>query len=173
MNEAPTKETRIRRLAGAHEARFCAEKMASSEPWRTLCRSYEDSLRIFQNPERENYVAFARDRFAGFLVLDMNGPFRGYIQSVYVEPEFRSRGLGSRLMQFAEERILREAPNIFVCVSSFNPRARQLYERLGYELVGELRDYIVAGHSEFLLRKTAGPLADFLAREISARIRKS
>ncbi|MFY9530503.1 MAG: GNAT family N-acetyltransferase [Candidatus Acidiferrales bacterium] len=162
MNEALTEEQiKIRRLASADEARFCAGKMASSEPWRILRRSYEDSLRIFQNPERENYVAVAGDRFAGFLVLDMNGPFRGYIQSVYVEPEFRCRGLGSRLMQFAEERIFREAPNIFVCVSSFNPRARQLYERLGYELVGELRDYIVAGHSEFLLRKAAGPLLDF------------
>ena len=50
---------------------------------------------------------------------------------------------------------------MFLCVSSFNPRARALYERLGYELVRELTDYIVAGHSELLLRKTVGPIRDF------------
>jgi RimJ/RimL family protein N-acetyltransferase len=36
--------------------------------------------------------------------------------------------------------------------------ARRLYERLGYELIGELRDDLVRGSSELLLRKTIGPL---------------
>jgi hypothetical protein len=46
-------------------------------------------------------------------------------------------------------------------VSSFNPDARRLYERLGYSVVGELKDLIVPGHSEILLRKTLGPLTEF------------
>jgi hypothetical protein len=29
---------------------------------------------------------------------------------------------------------------------------------MGYEVIGELKDYIVAGHSEILLRKSTGPL---------------
>jgi hypothetical protein len=66
--------------------------------------------------------------------------------------------VGSALLAFAEERIFREHPNVFICVSDFNPGARRLYERLGYRLVGELADYVVAGHSELLLRKTRGPL---------------
>ena len=49
---------------------------------------------------------------------------------------------------------------MFICVSSFNPGARRLYERLGYQVVGELPDYMVRGHSEILLRKTTGPLAE-------------
>jgi len=65
------------------------------------------------------------------------------------------------LVAFAEERILRISPNIFMCVSSFNQGARRLYQRLGYTVVGELSDYIVQGHSEILLRKTLGPLAEF------------
>jgi ribosomal protein S18 acetylase RimI-like enzyme len=48
-----------------------------------------------------------------------------------------------------------------MCVSSFNDGALRLYQRLGYQKVGELPDYIVAGHSEILLRKTIGPLAAF------------
>ena len=65
--------------------------------------------------------------------------------------------MGTALVAFAEERIFREHRNVFICVSDFNPGARRLYERLGYRLVGELTDYIVAGHSELLLRKTRGP----------------
>lgn len=41
----------------------------------------------------------------------------------------------------------------FLCVSSFNPRARALYERLGYELIGELKDFVIDGASELLMRK--------------------
>ena len=35
------------------------------------------------------------------------------------------------------------------------------YWRLGYDVVGELHDYIVAGHAEILLRKTIAPLNGF------------
>jgi hypothetical protein len=31
----------------------------------------------------------------------------------------------------------------------------------GYEVIGELKDYIVPGHSEILLRKTIAPLTEF------------
>ena len=72
--------------------------------------------------------------------------------------EARGRGVGTRLVEFAERRIFSETPNVFLCVSSFNPRARALYERLGYELIGELKDYLIEGASEFLMRKTIGPI---------------
>jgi ribosomal protein S18 acetylase RimI-like enzyme len=65
------------------------------------------------------------------------------------------------MMRFAEERIFRQSPNVFLCVSSFNRRAQKFYERLGYACVGELTDFLVPGHSEILLRKTRGPLLAF------------
>jgi len=64
-------------------------------------------------------------------------------------------------MPFVERRVFRERPNVFLCVSDFNKGARRFYEKLGYETVGELRDYIIKGRSEILLRKTVGPLAEF------------
>jgi ribosomal protein S18 acetylase RimI-like enzyme len=133
--------------------------MASSEPWITLGRGYDASLQILGDPARESYVAFLGDAFAGFLILNLKGAFAGYIQTVCIAPEHRNRGLGRRLIAFAEERIFRESPNVFLCVSSFNTEARRLYERLGYELIGELKDYLVRGHSELLMRKTIGPIA--------------
>ena len=143
------------------DARACARLMAASEPWITLGRSYEVSLAIIQDPSREVYVARDETGLAGFLVLCMTGAFVGYIQTICIDPARRGQGLGSKLVEFAEQRILRVSPNIFMCVSSFNRDAMRLYQRLGYKMVGELTDYIVRGHSEFLLRKTVGPLTGF------------
>ena len=151
----------INRLRRGDEAHACAQLMANHEPWVTLRRTYEDSIQMLNDPAREVYVALAQDQVVGFLILQMNGAFVGYLQTVGVRPDWRNRGIGSRLIQFAEERIFREAPNVFICVSSFNPRAQTLYERLGYEAVGELKDYIVSGHAEILLRKTIAPLKEF------------
>jgi [ribosomal protein S18]-alanine N-acetyltransferase len=147
----------IRKLRGADEAASCAEMMANSEPWITLRRGYEESLRLLTNPLKEVYVALSKDQIVGFIVLDMEGDFSGYVQSVYVAPGWRKQGIGHELMAFAEKRIFSESPNAFVCVSSFNKDAQRLYQRLGYEVVGELKDFIVRGHSEILLRKSIGP----------------
>ena len=67
-------------------------------------------------------------------------------------------------MRFAGKRIFVETPNVFKCVSSFNQNAQAFCKKLGYVIVGELKDYIVSGHSEILLRKTIGPLKDFIDR---------
>ncbi len=148
----------IRPLAGDAEARRCAEMMCSTEPWITIGRNFDESLAIIQDLTREVYVADDDGRVVGFVILNMRGAFIGYIQTVCVDVNARGSGIGTRLVEFAEERIFADTPNVFLCVSSFNPRARQLYERLGYQLIGELRDYLIPGASEFLMRKTIGPL---------------
>jgi len=117
-----------------------------------------------RDEELERYVATSDGEVVGLLLISMRGAFTGYIKSVAVREDQRSKGLGSELLSFAEERILRESPNVFICVSSFNPRARSLYERLGYESVGVLRDFIMRGHHEILLRKSTGPLTEFKPR---------
>lgn len=148
----------IERLATQEDAEACARMMACSEPWLTLGRTYEASLVVVQDPSRETYIRREGGELAGFLIICMTGAFVGYIQTICIHPDHRGRGLGSRMVEFAEQRILKEVPNVFMCVSSFNHDARRLYERLGYQVVGELTDYIVAGYSEILLRKTIGPL---------------
>jgi ribosomal protein S18 acetylase RimI-like enzyme len=65
------------------------------------------------------------------------------------------------LLEFAEERIFRESPNVFLFCSSFNHDAMRLYHRLGYERIGEIKDFVIAGAGEILLRKTIGPLTTF------------
>jgi [ribosomal protein S18]-alanine N-acetyltransferase len=152
----------IRPLASRDEAERCAAMMASSEPWLTLGRTWDECLTVVTDPTCETYVD---DDLRGFIIINMHGAFTGYIRTVCVAADARGTGLGTQLVAFAEERIFKDSPNVFLCVSSFNPRARALYERLGYETIGELRDYLVRGASEILMRKTRGPIRDFwLAR---------
>jgi [ribosomal protein S18]-alanine N-acetyltransferase len=148
----------IRAIASEEEARICAAMMCNSEPWITLGRTFDDSLTIIADPSQEVYVATDVAEIFGFIIILMRGAFIGYIRTVVVDAEARGRGLGTRLVEFAEKRIFRDTPNVFLCVSSFNPRARALYERLGYELIGELKNYLIDGASELLMRKTIGPI---------------
>ena len=137
--------------------------MAASEPWLTLGRSFEKSLAIVRNPGKEVWVVPGADGPRAFVILDLHGAFTGYVQTICVRPDERGRGLGARLLGWAEARIFRESPNVFLCVSTFNAGARRLYERLGYSVVGTLDDYIVRGHGEVLMRKTRGPWREFAA----------
>jgi [ribosomal protein S18]-alanine N-acetyltransferase len=157
-------KTSIKELEHITEAEECARMMAGSEPWMTLRRDYDASLKMLTDPSREVYLAIVNNQRVGFIVLMMVGAFVGYIQSVCIAPEWRGQGIGSQLMSFAERRIFSEIPNVFICVSSFNKGALQLYERLGYNVIGELKDHIVSGHSEILLRKTIAPLTEFKKR---------
>jgi ribosomal protein S18 acetylase RimI-like enzyme len=154
-------EVAIHPLRHADEVEACAKLMAGSEPWITLRRTHRDAAKLLQDPDKENYIAQVNDDVVGFVILDTCGPFAGYVQSIGVMPDWRNRGIGSKLIAFAEARIFRESPNVFLCVSSFNAQAQKLYMRLGYERIGELKDYVVLGHSEILMRKTIGPRYEF------------
>ncbi len=147
--------------SGSGEAEQCARMMAASEPWRTLGRTYQRSLDVVRQPDRDIWVAVDGAAVLGFIIVDHRGLLNGYIQTVCVDPGRRNAGVGSRLVAFAESRIFRESPNVFLCVSTFNPDALRLYQRLGYAVVGELADYLVAGHGEILMRKSRGPWSSF------------
>lgn len=138
---------------------WAARLMASSEPWLTLGRDYTVAMRLLRNPAKECFLVTYRGERAGFLVLDLNGPLGGYIQTIGVAPEKRGAGIGTAALCWAEQHIFKKHRNVLLCVSSFNRRAARLYRKLGYQTVGRLRDYVVAGHDEILLRKTLGPLA--------------
>ena len=127
-------------------------------------RTYEESLQIITDPSKEVYLAKLIGELSGFVILNMKGAFVGYVQTICIDPKSRGKGLGTSLLRFAEERIFRESPNVFLCVSSFNAEAKRLYEREGYETIGELKDYIVKGYSEILMRKTLGSMKGFSRR---------
>ncbi len=138
-----------------------ARMMCASDPWITLGRDYARCLTAVSDPLRELHVARDGDRVVGFVLLTMKGQIPGYISSICVDAGARGGGIGSKLVAYAENRIYRESPNVFLCVSSFNPDARRLYERLGFEYVGALKNFIIEGADELLYRKSIGPWSTF------------
>jgi ribosomal protein S18 acetylase RimI-like enzyme len=163
-------ETRvfIRPVQRHHEIEACARMMAASDPWLTLRYDYAASLRALASPGKEIQLAVSGGEVIGFILLNLKGAFVGYLQSICVAPARRGQGVGRRLVAFAEERVFREYPNLFICVSSFNAGAQRFYRNLGYEVVGELKNFLVDGHSEILLRKTTGSLAEFRRKQATA-----
>lgn len=133
---------------------WCAELMAGSDPWITLGRGLEECRTVCHHPEYLLFVAHAGFERCGFVLLHPRGLASSpYIASIATAGEFRGKGIGSRLLAFAESFVRPRSRHIFLCVSSFNARARALYERQGYTVVGELKDYILKGASEIIMHK--------------------
>jgi len=151
----------IRRFLSVNERDAAAWLMMSTDPWKTFGRTYENCLDAVTNPLKEAYGAFMDGEFLGLLVIDLTGPLKGYIQAVCVQESMRGQGLGGRLIRFAEDRIFSVSPNCFLCFSDFNDTVRAVYESLGYEQVGILKEYMIPGHDEVLMRKTTGPVMTF------------
>ncbi len=116
---------------------------------------------VYARNAGEMAVAVQDRRIQGFVWFHRKGTFRhsGYIQWIAVAPTARGRGVGRLLMRYAEERILRKGPNVLLLVSDFNSRAQAFYEKLGYARVGAIPDYMVRGITEYLYRKTRGPVS--------------
>jgi len=150
----------MRRISDPAELDRCSAEMAATAPWTTLQRTVEMCRTSFDLP---GYEVWGPDGdLDGFLVLTVRWALRGYVRTLCVFPAARGKGLGTRLMEQAEERIFAECRDLFICYSSFNPRAGALYRRMGYEQVGEFTDYLIPGASEIFLRKSRGPLYDRL-----------
>lgn len=138
------------------EREWAAALMARSEPWVTLGRTLASSRTVFADPD--NLVFIARTGSpCGFVILQRHGIAGApYLRSLAVSETMRGAGIGTRLIRFAED-YFHDARFLFLCVSSFNPRAQALYARLGYTVIGELEDFVVAGASEWLMSKRLRP----------------
>lgn len=142
----------------------CARMMAETDPWITLEMNYDDCLMAFEGNFKEVYIIEAENDIAGFVILQIAGTFSGYIQTICIAAAYRGQGLGRKLLEYCEARILKFSPNVFICVSSFNKGAIKLYYDYGFKLIGEMENFVKAGFSELLLRKTVGPRAGYKVR---------
>jgi GNAT superfamily N-acetyltransferase len=74
-----------------------------------------------------------------------------YIDLMWIQDEFRRQGYGSRLLLFVEDEARRRgAMNAYLDTFSF--QAPEFYERHGYRVFGELRDF-PSGHQRYFLTK--------------------
>jgi ribosomal protein S18 acetylase RimI-like enzyme len=66
-----------------------------------------------------------------------DGISSAYIYGFRIKPTYQSQGIGSRLLQVAEDDLMQRGyAYVNLNVGQDNDRARQLYERLGYRVIG-------------------------------------
>jgi ribosomal protein S18 acetylase RimI-like enzyme len=65
-----------------------------------------------------------------------DGHYRAYLYSFRIKPAYRSAGLGTRILEVVELDLFKRGFHYLTLnVARDNPRAQQLYERLGYKVV--------------------------------------
>lgn len=140
-------------LATYADREWGAKMMAASEPWLTLRRSYAQCCAVIFDPRFHVFIARDAGRPIAFAIVDPQG-FAGapYLKSIAVDQEHRGLGVGSALLRHVESEY-RSRGQLFLCVSSFNPRARALYQREGFTAVADLANFVVPGASELIMRK--------------------
>jgi ribosomal protein S18 acetylase RimI-like enzyme len=126
----------ITQTTDAKKITTCADMMSKTDPWMTYEMDHALCLKAFEGDCKEIYVLENENEIIGFAILQVCGSFKGYIQSLCMNERFRGKGMGTTLLNFCEERILKISPNIFICVSSFNKGAMKLYYEFGFKLVG-------------------------------------
>jgi ribosomal protein S18 acetylase RimI-like enzyme len=78
-------------------------------------------------------VAVADGRVVGYVALEIHSDGTGYIDYLGVDPEWRRRGLGRRLVTDATDLLLeRQATSVHLTVREHNTAARALYAALGF-----------------------------------------
>lgn len=136
-----------------------AGQLTQMEPWSrlgyTAARLYRQLSA--RSPERHAYIITCDDQDAGILCL--RGPWWNgiYVELLAVFPQWQARGIGRGALEAAVAIHRDRWSNIWLLVSGFNRDAQCFYRRLGFETIGCLRDLILDGEDEILMRKRLGP----------------
>ena len=108
-------------------------------------RSYRDFLRRTQAFDREGCVfAWVGDEIVGGLHLCLRDDGTGYLNNIYLKPEWRGQRLGDALEAFAVAYFKRHGAS-YATLRTYpqQPKSMAFYARLGWQLVGPHEDGMV------------------------------
>lgn len=80
------------------------------------------------------------------------------IELIFVPQSLRKQGIARNLVALAEEEAVKRGCHS-AWLGTLNPEAMALYERLGYERFGELKDFPKGGSRYFLQKKLVEAVA--------------
>lgn len=118
---------------------------------RSLAYRPSTLLVLYLWPRAAFLVARAAGNVVGSVIGDVHGG-QSRVISICVDPEWRRRGIGQRLLAEIERAL--PMGNVILMVESGNVPAEQLYRKRGYLAVGESRDYYGRGRGGTWMQKT-------------------
>lgn len=111
-----------------------------------------DMIGVLTFPGVVRLKAVSGREMVGFIAGDIRRlEGMAWIATLAVLPEHRARGIGSALLQACEQKI--SVKRIRLCVRVSNDVAIRLYERFGYDRVGEWSRYYQDGESALVMEK--------------------
>ena len=137
----------------------CVEILQKSDLGKAYFSDYRKAadMLTYAVGQKNVYVALNENRKCmGFIYYMTNGVFGSYpyLHIIVVKEEYRSCGIGKQLIKYFEDNASdSSSTKYFLTVDDFNPRAKKLYENLGYKCVGELPDFYKKGINCYLMMK--------------------
>jgi ribosomal protein S18 acetylase RimI-like enzyme len=136
----------------------CVEALVHSELAQVYYPTKENAeVRLKEGIEKQEiYVALdERSKCVGYIWFAPSKMFYyfPYVRQIAVRHELRGRGIGRKLLSFAEDTAFKDWPKLFLTVSDFNSRAKKLYENTGYKQVGFVPDLFTEGVAEYVMVK--------------------
>jgi ribosomal protein S18 acetylase RimI-like enzyme len=112
---------------------------------------------------QEGFVATAGERIVGFITYESLTPELAELSWMGVRPEYQGRGVGKRLLQLAEERLIAQGIRVLEVSTvadsvAYEPyaRTRAFYRANGFRDYRVDRGYFPNGDDRLLLRKQVG-----------------
>jgi len=136
----------------------CADILADTDLWRHYGRNSEEAASLMEREYGSGTLFWIDERegvVTGFIACiphGMMGEFP-YVRMLSVRNGWRGQGIGTALLTHLERMMFEEHRRMFMMVTDYNTGARRLYERLGWLVVGEIKDYKKKSINEFLLIK--------------------
>lgn len=144
--------------AEANQLNECKAILQKSELGRIYFSDESKASRVLSEAisKKEVYVAINKEgENVGFIWFTQDGTFYKYpyLHMIVVKEQYRNGGIGQRLLQYFEEVSSKRASKVFLLVGDFNERAKELYKRIGYKIIGTLPNFYKEGVNEVLMMK--------------------
>lgn len=132
--------------------------VAAMEPWSRGDSPVATLTAFFaaNDPASLRHVVRIEGKTAGAIAIRqpwLHGP---YLQILALLPAFQGQGFGAALLRWFEQQAAPHTRWLWLCYSSFNPRAGAFYARHGFEKAATLPDLWIDGKDEVLMRKQIG-----------------
>ncbi|MCY3542479.1 MAG: GNAT family N-acetyltransferase [Chloroflexi bacterium] len=149
----------VDRLAGRHDDRFAQQR----DGCLTYLIAWLDGIPIGHTMVRWTGTtdAYVADRISDFAHV-------AHVEDLFVMPHLRSYGIGTRILAEAERlAVSRDFTQIGLAVGIDNPRARALYERLGYADTG-IGEFQIGGtfHDRHGIRREWREVCEYLIKPL-------
>ncbi|MFN8418749.1 MAG: GNAT family N-acetyltransferase [Anaerolineae bacterium] len=140
-----------------------ASWMTTLPLWQRYSLTEEKAIRQFERALlRQDSIFVAdcdngqqRDQLCGFAWCVADGAFARsmYLRQIGVRQDQAKRGVGSALLDAAEQAARNGSGDLFLLVSDFNQKAQAFYQRHGYHQIGAVPGYILPDVTELLYWK--------------------